>query len=129
LRDEQIAHEVESYNELIPEDGELSGTLFIEITDREALERWLPRLVGIQDHIKIVVDADVPAREEDLERLTREAEITTTVHYLKFGPFTPEQQEWFADGTVRIVVSHPEYEADVTLTDEQRNELVGDFAA
>ena len=28
LRDEQIAHEVETYNELIPDPGELSGTLF-----------------------------------------------------------------------------------------------------
>jgi hypothetical protein len=30
---------------------------------------------------------------------------------------------------VRIVVEHPEYQADVTLTDAQREELVGDFAA
>ena len=30
---------------------------------------------------------------------------------------------------VRIVVTHPEYEADVTLTDDQRDEIVGDFAA
>ena len=29
LKDEQIAHEVETYNELIPDPGELSGTLFI----------------------------------------------------------------------------------------------------
>ena len=42
LRDEQIAHEIETYNELIPDDGELSGTLFIEITDDDALREWLP---------------------------------------------------------------------------------------
>jgi hypothetical protein len=130
LRDEQIAHEVEAYNELIPEDGELSATLLIELTDDEALRYWLPRLVGIQDHITIVVAGDeVAGREEDVERLTRESEITSTVHYLKFGPCTPDQQRAFADGPVRIVMTHPEYEADVTLTDEQRDEIVGDFAA
>src|SRR6185437_9842713 len=32
LRDEQIAHEVETYNQLIPDAGELSGTLFLELT-------------------------------------------------------------------------------------------------
>ena len=130
LRDDQIAHELETYNALLPEDGALTGTLFIEIDDEDALRYWLPRLVKIQDHVTIVVgDSEVPAREEDLERLTREEEITTTVHYLKFGPFTPEQQAAFVDGPVRIVVTHPEYEADVTLTDDQRDEIVGDFAA
>jgi len=130
LRDEQIAHELETYNELIAADGELSGTLFIEIDDQQALQYWLPRLTGIQDHVHFdVAGSRVTAHEEDLERLTREETITTTVHYVKFGPFTPEQQAAFVDGPVRIVVDHPEYEADVTLTDEQRDELVGDFAA
>jgi hypothetical protein len=130
LRDEQIAHEIETYNELIPEHGQLSGTLFIEIDDEQSLRYWLPRLVGIQDYVHVEIGSDrVSAREENLERLTREEDITTTVHYLKFGPFSDEQQRAFFDGPVRIVVDHPEYEADVTLTDEQRDEIVGDFAA
>ena len=116
--------------QLLPDDGELAATLFIEITDDDALGYWLPRLVGIQDHVKFVVDgAEVSAREEDLERLTREEQITTTVHYLRFGPFTEQQQRAFADGPVRLVVHHPEYEADITLTDDQRDEIAGDFAA
>ncbi len=130
LRDEQIAHELETYNELIPETGELSSTMFIEIDDDEALHYWLPRLVDIEQYIKFVVgNAEVPAHEQNAERLTRD-DITSTVHYLKFK-FTPEQQKAFEDPDVpaRIIVQHPEYEVDVTLTDEQRDELVGDFAA
>src|SRR4030095_4036201 len=46
LRDEQIEHEVETYNELIPGPGELSATLFIEITDPDSLREWLPKLPG-----------------------------------------------------------------------------------
>lgn len=128
LRDEQIAQELDTYNELIPDDGELSGTLFIEIDDPEALHYWLPRLVGIHEHVHLVIgDRRVDARAEDVDRLTREA-TTTTVHYLKFR-LTEGEQRAFPDSTVRIVVDHPEYEADVTLTDEQRDELVGDLAA
>ena len=128
LKDEQIAHEVETYNQLIPDPGELSGTLFIEINDNDALREWLPKLVGIQDHVAIAVGDDlVRAQAEDTERLTRE-DTTTTVHYLKFA-FTAEQQEAFANATVRIVIDHPAYGADVTLDDEQRQELAGDFAA
>ena len=128
LRDEQIAHEIDTYNDLIPDDGELSGTLFIEITDTEALQYWLPRLVGIHEHLQFVVgDTTVPGRAQDVDRLTRE-DTTSTVHYLKFH-FTPDQQRAFSAGPVRLVVDHPEYQADVTLTDEQRDELTGDFAA
>ena len=128
LRDEQIAHEVETYNQLIPDDGQLSGTLFIEIQDNAALREWLPKLVGIQDHVAVAVGDDlVRARAEDTERLTRE-ETTTTVHYLKFD-LSPEQQQAFASATVRLVVDHPSYQADVTLSDDQRAELAGDLAA
>lgn len=131
LRDEQIAHELETYNELIPADGELSSTLFIELTDDEALRYWLPKLTNVEDYVQFVIGDDVvPAQEQNAERLTRE-DITSTVHYLKFGPFTAEQQVAFRDGgtPIRITVEHPEYQADVTLDAAQREELVGDFAA
>jgi hypothetical protein len=130
LRDEQIAHELETYNELIPEAGELSATMFIEIDDDEALRYWLPRLMNIEAHVKFVIGEDVVgATEQDAERLTRE-DITSTVHYLKFK-FTPEQQRAFGESQeqIRIVVDHPEYQADIALSAEQRDELIGDFAA
>jgi Protein of unknown function (DUF3501) len=128
LRDEQIAHEIDVYNDLIPGDGQLSATLFIEINESAALEYWLPRLVGIEDYVKFVVGDDVvPAEEINAERLTRE-DITSTVHYLRFQ-FTEGQQRAFGDGPVRLIVDHPEYPVDVTLSDEQRDEIVGDFAA
>jgi hypothetical protein len=129
LRDEQIEHEVATYNELIPEPGELSATLFIEITDNDALRRWLPKLVGIQRHVAVEVGGQrVPAVEVDEERLTREDEITSTVHYLRFR-CTAEQQAGFAAGPVRIVVDHPEYRAEAELTSDQRIELAADFVA
>ncbi|MDQ1384872.1 MAG: hypothetical protein QOG65_2251, partial [Actinomycetota bacterium] len=40
LRDEQIAHEVETYNQLIPDENELSATLMIELTSEPALREW-----------------------------------------------------------------------------------------
>jgi hypothetical protein len=128
LRDEQISHEIETYNELVPDDGELSATLFIEITDADALREWLPKLTRIQNHIAIEVAGEVvPAVEIDLERLTREEEITSTVHYLRFS-FSDAQLAAFRDGPVVLAVEHSAYQARVELTEEQRNELLGDFA-
>ena len=127
LTDDQIRGEVDTYNQLVPDANELSGTLFVEIDNKERLYEWLPKLVGIQRAVSIWLQdgSSVASVAEDEERLTRE-ETTTTVHYLKFA-FTPEQVDAFASGPVRIVVDHPNYDAVVELTEEQRSELVGDL--
>jgi hypothetical protein len=129
LRDEQIAHEVDTYNQLIPDAGQLSATLLLELTNDEQLREWLPKLVGIQRSILIAVADLEPVRGEaqDEERLTRE-ETTASVHFLKFT-FTPEQVRAFADGPVRIVVDHPQYREETELSDDQRKELAGDLQA
>jgi len=131
LTDEAIAHEVETYNELIPESGELSGTLFIELTEDAALREWLPKLRGIEFNVYFELGvrgsgSRVKAVPRDEERLTRD-DITSTVHYLKF-PFDAEQRAELATGSARLVVDHPEYQVWMELDDAQRAELAGDFA-
>jgi hypothetical protein len=127
LSDEAIAHEVMTYNELIPGPGELSGTLFIELIDDARLRDWLPRLVGIEFTVRFELadGSRVGSVPEAEERLTRE-DITSTVHYLKF-PFTSEQQAALAGGPARLVIDHPEYSAHAELTDDQRAGLARDF--
>jgi hypothetical protein len=130
LRDEQIAHEVETYNQLIPEVGELSGTLLLELTSELALRDWLPRLVGVERSIVLALDDGTEIRgvpsDEDEARLTRD-DTTAAVHFLKFR-FTPEQVTRFRAGTVRLVVDHPEYREAVTLSAEQHDALARDLA-
>ncbi len=128
LSDDAIAGEVAAYNELIPDAGELSGTLFVELTDDASLREWLPKFVGIQHHVHFELDGGsrVDALPEDEERLTRD-DVAATVHYLKFR-FSPDEQQRFAAGPARLVIDHPDYGVLVPLTDEQRVELARDFA-
>jgi hypothetical protein len=129
LRDEQIAHEVDTYNDLIPEAGELSGTLFLELTSDEQLREWLPRLVGIEFHVAFELSNGSRvygrASDEDEARLTRE-DTTAAVHYLRFA-FTPEQVAAFENGPVHVIVDHPEYSHRATLDDAQHLSLVADL--
>ena len=127
LTDEQIQQEVETYNQLIPAPNELSGTLFVEIDNKERLYEWLPKLVGVQRAVSIWLHdgSSVSSVPEDEERLTRE-DTTTTVHYVKFR-LSPAQVDAFAAGPVSIVVDHPKYSAVVELTEDQRSELLGDL--
>jgi hypothetical protein len=46
--DEGILSELAVYNRLLPGNGELSATLFIELTSESELRDWLPRLVGVE---------------------------------------------------------------------------------
>ena len=127
LTDAAIAGEVATYNELIPNDGELSGTLFVELTDDALLREWLPKLINIQHHVHFALadGSRVDAVPDDEARLTRD-DVTATVHYLKFS-FTPEQRELLASSPTQLVVDHPEYRAVAQLSDDQRSELVGDL--
>lgn len=129
LRDDQIAHEVDTYNQLIPDAGELSGTLFLELTSDDALREWLPRLVGIEHHIAIALPNGerVPGRpsDEDEARLTR-ADTTAAVHYLRFA-FAPEQVSAFRAGPVRVTVDHPEYRYEALLDAAHHAALVPDL--
>jgi len=129
VSDEQIQKELDVYNALIPEPGELSATLFIELTGEEALRNWLPRLVGIEHSVVLGMTEDgvvraVPEAAHE-EALTR-PEITASVHYVRFA-LDPDQVERFAAGPVTLAIDHPEYRAEALLTDEVRAELLTDL--
>jgi hypothetical protein len=53
VKDEDINFEIEVYNDLIPEQNQLSATFFIEIPDENERKRKLKELVGIHDGIFI----------------------------------------------------------------------------
>lgn len=129
LLDEQIQTELDIYNPLIPEPGEVSATLFIELTSKLALMDWLPRLVGIETAVQLhLADGDVVRCVVDpahAAQLTREG-ITAAVHYVKWA-FTPAQVETFASGAVRLVVDHPEYPYGTDIGSESVAALLEDL--
>jgi hypothetical protein len=126
LRDEQIEHEVATYNELVPDDGELSATLFIELRTDAELREWLPKLVGVDRCVALVLDDGtmIPGEPRDEERLTRE-EITAAVHFLRFR--VGDETDRLASGPVKIVITHPEYSVETVLDADQHAELVRDL--
>lgn len=129
ISDEAIQVELDIYNRLLPVPGELSATVFIELTSDEDLREWLPRLVGIERRLGISIDGDVVASAPEAEHeaaLTRET-ITPAVHYVRFG-FSEDQVAAFGKaGDVALVATHPAYEARTELAPGVRRELLGDL--
>lgn len=127
--DDGIRGELEVYNRLLPGDGELSATMFIELTSEDQLREWLPRLLGIERAIGIELGSGEVAmstpEESHAEALTR-ADITSAVHYVRFA-LSPGQVEALEAGPAALVARHPAYEARTPLGDATRAELVGDL--
>ena len=129
VRDEQILEELHAYNPLIPEAGQLSATLFIELTTPEQMLEWLPKLVNIESSIvfKLSDGSTVTAITEEghAETLTRD-NVTAAVHYIRFE-FTPQQVEAFATGDVEILCVHPAYIEAANLPQFVIDELLTDL--
>jgi hypothetical protein len=129
LTDEAIQVELDIYNRLLPQVGELSATLFIELTSEASLREWLPELVGIERALGVELGDDVvPSAPEETHAaaLVRDT-ITPAVHYVRFS-FTPAQVAAFAAlDEVALVARHPEYEERTVLSDPVREELLGDL--
>ena len=129
ISDEGIATELRTYNPLIPDPGQLCATLFIELTSRDALVEWLPKLVGIESAVGLrLADGElvrVVVDEDHGKQLTR-VEVTASVHYVRWE-LTPDQVERFAAGPVVLAADHPAYVAEVALRDATVTELTGDL--
>jgi hypothetical protein len=132
LRDEQIEEELATYNPLIPDPGELSATVFIELTSKAQLEEWLPKLVGVERSLELligegegseVVRGRPDGAHDDL--LTRD-EVTASVHYVRFQ-LTPVQIERFCAEPVVLAVNHPTYAEGARLSDATKTALEADL--
>jgi hypothetical protein len=131
ITDEAIQGELDTYNPLVPEPGQLCATVFLELTSDAELREWLPRLVGIERSIGLRVGgegAELMRAEPEAahaSQLTRE-EITASVHYVwwQLGAIEITALE---TGPVHLVVDHPEYSHATELPPETVAELLGDL--
>ena len=121
-----IAHELATYNELVPGPGELSATVFIEYPDAAEREQMMVRLVGVEDKFFLAIDGErarlVPdTRGTDPSR-------TMAVHYVKFV-IGEAGERALSRGGARVVagVEHPEYRAEIALSSQTRASLRADL--
>jgi hypothetical protein len=121
-----ILHELETYNELLPGEHELSATIFIEYPDRDERDRMLVALAGIDD--KFYLNAGGERCSVTPDPRSTEPGRTLAVHYVKFplGP-AAERAVREARGPVVLGVAHPGYSAETELSAETLANLAGDF--
>lgn len=126
-QEKAIAHELETYNELVPGEGELSATVFIEYPNREERERMLSRLAGLEDKFYLVAGGERAELVPD-HRGT-DPSLTMAVHYIKFRlTSVGDRVIRSGAGPVLLGVEHPEYRAETALSPETLRSLRDDAA-
>lgn len=122
-----ILHEIETYNDLIPGEGQLSMTLFVEIPERALRDQMLVELVGLEDTVSIEVDGvAAPARGK---REGSMEDRTTAVHYLKVDlPAEAQAAIKAKKATVSLLVAHPRYAVKAPLGRATLEKLAEDFS-
>jgi hypothetical protein len=129
--DARIQDEVTTYNALVPDPGELSATLFIELPElihmsQEDVRRTVNRFQGIdRGGVALHVGPhSLPARFEEGHS---SEEKLAAVHYLRFRVPQEAARLLESGAEARVVVEHPNYKAAAVLPAAVVAELARDL--
>ena len=125
-----IRHELEAYNPLVPDGGNLKATMLIEYPDIAERKKMLESLKGIERKAWVQIEGCervYAIADEDLERENEDK--TSSVHFLRFE-LTDEMRKALKYGVgLAVGVDHAHYTARVDpVPAEQRAALVADLA-
>ena len=129
MTDEGVQEELNAYNPMVPEPGQLCATVFVELTTEAQVREWLPRLAGLENAVSLRLPdgAVVTGRIDEAHAagLTR-PDVTAAVHYLVFD-FSPDQVEAFRSGPVVLGCSLGAYPESTEVPAAVRDELLLDL--
>ena len=128
VHDEQIQEEIEVYNSIMPPEGGLSATLFIEITDEKKIKSILNDFIGLTDGDNLYFQIGNDKIFAKFEEGREEEDKISSVHYVQFY-FNQEQKNKLADlsQSVNIVIDYNKYVYSFPIQDQMRLSLLEDL--
>lgn len=121
-----ISHELETYNALVPKDGQLSSTLMIEYDDPAERRVMLEKLASLRSEVHLRVgDKTYPGVFHD--QPGEEADRLPAVNYVTFDVGNIDKQ--LDDAAIEVVleVKNPAYTHSATLSLPMRKQLAADL--
>jgi hypothetical protein len=120
VRESDILHELETYNSLLGEEGDIGCTLLIEIDDPDQRAVLLRQWLRLPEHVYAVLEDGSKVRAS-FDEAQRGTDRISSVQYLKFpvGGRAP----------VAIGVDLKGIEEESRLDEDQRNALRADLGA
>jgi hypothetical protein len=103
-----IAHEIETYNDLLPGAGEIAATLLIEYAEAQERDAALVRLVGLERHLWLKAGTQRIAARFDDRQMSEER--ISSVQFVKFkleGVDAAKFLELAGKGEMAVEADHP----------------------
>jgi hypothetical protein len=121
-----VEGELEAYNPLVPVAGELSATVMFECDDEEERRVRFAELVGIDQHLKLVIGDTAPILAR-FDRMQIDDQRISSVQFVKWDVDQRQRALLKTEGTVlRLVIDHPSYAAQAVLSETTRKAIMHD---
>ena len=121
----RVAVEAGGFTLLLPPEGGLAASLFLEVSDAAELAALLADLDGLAESVHLEIDGDrCPAT---VLPLGAAAEGAAPVAYLHFALTASQREAWTEGARVLLRATHPRYSASTELSDEQRAAIAADL--
>lgn len=125
-----IQDELDTYNALIPDAGNLTATMMIEFENVAERQQALARLVGIEDRVWLQVagfNRVFAIADEDMDRST--ADKTSSVHFLRFELAASMVGAFKNGAALGAGIEHANYQYSVAaIPAELRASLMADLS-
>jgi hypothetical protein len=122
-----IAHELDTYNELIAAPGSVSGTLFIEYDDPEPRRVMLGKFASLRRHMHLRI-GERQSTGLFATHFGEEMDRLPAVNYVTFAIGVEAATVLRDPGQASVIeVTHPDYPVRVALPAELRAELAHDL--
>ncbi len=123
----KIQEEIDVYNSLLPEPGEVAATLFVEVTEEARVKPILDSFIGLDEGRSLWMEIGGRRYFANFEEGHGREDKISAVHYIRF-PLGPEGSSALAGaGRARLVLSHGENRGEAELSPETVSELLKDL--
>jgi hypothetical protein len=124
---DKIKEEVDVYNALLPDPGELSATLFIEIEEQSKIREDLLQFLGIDEKVFLKI-GNVHTIQAIFEEGHSKEDKISAVQYVRFR-LDPAAKGAFLSGRekITVLIDHPNYRAEAEVGEEMRRSLSRDL--
>lgn len=128
IHDDVIQAEIDVYNTLLPDEGQLSATLFIEITEEKQIKEKLHKFLGLTDGHSLWLQVEDQKIYAQFEAGRSEADKISSVHYIRFA-ISPAVQDALENPATeaRFCIAQGDYQHETPMTADTRASLLGDL--
>ena len=128
VNDDAIQHEIDTYNQLLPEANELAATMLIELPDASRIRDGITRFYGANTGSVIYIQIGDERLPGVFDSGQSDDRRISAVQYVRFR-FDDAQREAFVTGAKesRMVINHQSYKHETLIEGAVRDELAKDF--